>query len=104
MPLKRSHFHTAGSIRLMSTKGEAFAGLSVAMVTPFKGGEVDYETFRSQIEFQIAAGTNCLVPVGTTGESPTLSHEQQDRVVAFVVETVAGRVKVMPGTGSNSTS
>lgn len=86
------------------TKGEAFAGLSVALVTPFKGGDVDYDTFRAQIEFQIAAGTNCLCPVGTTGESPTLSHDEQDRVVAFVVETVAGRVKVMPGTGSNSTA
>jgi 4-hydroxy-tetrahydrodipicolinate synthase len=88
----------------MKTKGEAFAGLSVAMVTPFSGGDVDYRTFREQIEFQIAAGTDCLVPVGTTGESPTLSHEEQDRVIAFVVETVAGRVKVMPGTGSNSTA
>src|SRR5215470_9513625 len=88
----------------MSTKGEAFAGLSVAIVTPFKGVEVDYETLKAQIEFQIAAGTNCVVPVGTTGESPTLSHEDQDRVIAFVVETVAGRVKVMPGTGSNSTT
>jgi 4-hydroxy-tetrahydrodipicolinate synthase len=65
---------------------------------------VDYGKFREQIEFQIAAGTDCLVPVGTTGESPTLSHEEQDRVIAFVVETVAGRVKVMPGTGSNSTA
>lgn len=88
----------------MKTKGEAFAGLSVAMVTPFSGGEVDYRTFREQIEFQIAAGTDCLVPVGTTGESPTLSHEEQDRVIAFVVEAVAGRAKVMPGTGSNSTA
>jgi 4-hydroxy-tetrahydrodipicolinate synthase len=89
---------------MTKTKGEAFAGMSVALVTPFKNGEVDYETFRQQIEFQIAAGTNCLCPVGTTGESPTLSHEEQDRVIAFVVETVAGRVKVMPGTGSNSTA
>jgi 4-hydroxy-tetrahydrodipicolinate synthase len=88
----------------MSTKGEAFAGLSVAIVTPFKGADVDYETLKAQIEFQIAAGTNCVVPVGTTGESPTLSHEEQDRVIAFVVETVAGRIKVMPGTGSNSTA
>ena len=88
----------------MKTKGEAFAGLSVAMVTPFAGGEVDYAKFREQIEFQIAAGTDCLVPVGTTGESPTLSHEEQDRVIAFVVEAVAGRTKVMPGTGSNSTA
>ena len=88
----------------MKTKGEAFAGLSVAVVTPFRSGEVDYKTFREQIEFQIDAGTTCLVPVGTTGESPTLSHEEQDRVTAFVVETVAGRVKVMPGTGSNNTA
>ncbi len=88
---------------MTKTKGESFAGLSVALVTPFKAGEVDFDAFRNQIEFQIAAGTNCLCPVGTTGESPTLSHDEQDRVVAFVVETVAGRVKVMPGTGSNST-
>ncbi len=74
------------------------------MVTPFSNGEVDYKIFREQIEFQIAAGTKCLVPVGTTGESPTLSHDEQDRVTAFVVEAVAGRVKVMPGTGSNSTA
>jgi 4-hydroxy-tetrahydrodipicolinate synthase len=89
---------------MKKTKGEAFAGMAVALVTPFKNGDVDYDTFRKQIEFQISAGTNCLCPVGTTGESPTLSHEEQDRVVAFVVETVAGRVKVMPGTGSNSTA
>jgi 4-hydroxy-tetrahydrodipicolinate synthase len=89
---------------MKTTKGEAFAGLSVAMVTPFAGGKVDYDTFRKQIEFQVAAGTTCLVPVGTTGESPTLSHEEQERVIAFVVETAAGRTKVMPGTGSNSTA
>lgn len=89
---------------MTKTKGEAFAGLSVALVTPFKNGAVDYDTFRRQIEFQIEAGTNCLCPVGTTGESPTLSHDEQDRVIAFVVEAVNGRVKVMPGTGSNSTS
>ncbi len=88
----------------MATKGEAFAGLSVAIVTPFKNDEVDYNRFREQIEFQIAAGTNCLCPVGTTGESPTLSHEEHERVIAFVCETVAGRIKVMPGTGSNSTA
>lgn len=88
----------------MATKGEAFAGLSVALVTPFSGGDVDYKLFRQQIEFQIEAGTNCLCPVGTTGESPTLTHEEQERVIAFVVETVGGRIKVMPGTGSNSTA
>jgi len=88
----------------MATKGEAFAGLSVAMVTPFKEGEVDYDLMREQIEFQVSAGTNCLCPVGTTGESPTLSHDEHDRVIAFVCETAAGRIKVMPGTGSNSTA
>jgi 4-hydroxy-tetrahydrodipicolinate synthase len=88
----------------MTTKGEAFAGLSVAMVTPLSGGKVDYDIFREQIEFQVAAGTTCLCPVGTTGESPTLNHEDHERVIAFVVDTVAGRIKVMPGTGSNSTA
>ena len=88
----------------MHTKGEAFAGVSVALVTPLKNHDVDYERFAEQIEFQIAAGTNCLCPVGTTGESPTLSHDEHERVIAFVVEKVAGRVKVMPGTGSNSTA
>ena len=83
----------------MATKGEQFAGLSVAIVTPFKDGEVDYQVLGEQIEFQVAAGTNCLCPVGTTGESPTLSHEEHERVIAFVCETAAGRIKVMPGTG-----
>ena len=87
----------------MSTKGEAFAGLSVALTTPFRNGEVDYDALRAQVEFQVAAGTNCLCPVGTTGESPTLSHEEHERVIASVVEFSAGRAKVMPGTGSNST-
>jgi 4-hydroxy-tetrahydrodipicolinate synthase len=76
----------------------------VALVTPFADGQVDYKTFGEQIEFQIAAGTHCLCPVGTTGESPTLNHEEHERVIGFVVETVAGRAKVMPGTGSNSTA
>ena len=81
----------------MATRGEAFAGLSVAIVTPLRDGQVDYARFREQIEFQVAAGTKCLCPVGTTGESPTLSHDEHERVIAFVVETVAGRMKVMPG-------
>jgi 4-hydroxy-tetrahydrodipicolinate synthase len=87
----------------MPTKGEAFAGLSVALTTPFKDGELDLPRLREQIEFQIAAGTQGLCPVGTTGESPTLSHEEHERVIAEVVQIAAGRVKVMPGTGSNST-
>jgi len=88
----------------MPTKGEAFAGLSVAITTPFRDGKLDYDTLRTQVEFQIAAGTNCLCPVGTTGECPTLSHDEHERVIASVVELAAGRIKVMPGTGSNSTS
>ena len=87
----------------MPTKGESFAGLSVALTTPFKDGEFDVARFKEQIEFQIAAGTNCICPVGTTGESPTLSHEEHERVIAAAVEIAAGRIKVMPGTGSNST-
>jgi 4-hydroxy-tetrahydrodipicolinate synthase len=85
-------------------KGSEFAGLSVAIVTPFRDGEVDYARLAEQVEFQIAAGVTCLVPVGTTGESPTLSHEEHERVIAEVIQTVAGRVKVMAGTGSNSTA
>ncbi|MAT69744.1 MAG: 4-hydroxy-tetrahydrodipicolinate synthase [Planctomycetaceae bacterium] len=88
----------------MTHQADQFAGLSVALTTPFQGESVDYDRFREQIEFQIAAGTTCLVPVGTTGESPTLNHDDHDRVIEFVCETVAGRVKVMPGTGSNSTA
>jgi 4-hydroxy-tetrahydrodipicolinate synthase len=87
----------------MPTKGEAFAGLSVAMTTPFVNGEVDYAALKAQVDFQISAGTHCLCPVGTTGESPTLSHEEHERVIAAVIEQAAGRIKVMPGTGSNST-
>jgi len=88
----------------MTTKGEAFAGLSVAITTPFRDGKLDIATLRAQVEFQIAAGTQCLCPVGTTGESPTLSHEEHEHVIAAVVDAAAGRIKVMPGTGSNSTS
>ncbi|NOY29699.1 MAG: 4-hydroxy-tetrahydrodipicolinate synthase [Planctomycetes bacterium] len=88
----------------MATKGEQFAGLSVALVTPFTDDEVDYGLLGEQIEFQVAAGTHCLCPAGTTGESPTLSHDEHERVIAFVCETANGRIKVMPGTGSNSTA
>ncbi len=87
----------------MLRRGAAFAGLSVAIVTPFKNGEVDYLLLRQQVEFQIEAGVAGLCPVGTTGESPTLSHEEHERVISEVIQTVAGRCKVMPGTGSNST-
>ena len=87
----------------MTTRSEEFAGLSVAMITPFRNGQVDFEALQQQVEFQIAAGTTCLCPAGTTGESPTLSHPEHERVIAAVIEAAAGRIKVMPGTGSNST-
>lgn len=85
-------------------KGSEFAGLSVAIITPFADGDVDYGRLRDQIEFQIDAGTKCLVPVGTTGESPTLTHDEHEKVIAEVIQCVAGRIKVMAGTGSNSTA
>jgi 4-hydroxy-tetrahydrodipicolinate synthase len=88
----------------MPRKGSAFAGLSVAIVTPFKGGQVDVKLLKEQVEFQVAAGTHCLCPVGTTGESPTLSHEEHERVISEVIQAARGRIKVMAGTGSNSTT
>ncbi len=88
----------------MSRKGSTFAGLSVAITTPFKDGKIDSQALRTQVEFQIDAGTKCLCPVGTTGESPTLSHEEHEQVISEVVQTAAGRIKVMAGTGSNSTA
>jgi len=87
----------------MTTRSEEFAGLSVAMITPFCDGQVDLKALQQQVEFQIAAGMTCLCPAGTTGESPTLSHPEHERVIAAVIEAAAGRIKVMPGTGSNST-
>jgi 4-hydroxy-tetrahydrodipicolinate synthase len=88
----------------MSRKGEQFAGLTVALVTPFKDGKVDEAGLKRIVDFHIEAGTDCVSPVGTTGESPTLTHDEHERVIAVVCEHAAGRIKVMAGTGSNSTS
>ena len=85
------------------TKGEMFAGLTVALVTPFRNGEIDFPDLRRLVDWHVEQGTDCLAPVGTTGESPTLDHEEHERVIAAVVEQARGRIKVMPGTGSNST-
>jgi 4-hydroxy-tetrahydrodipicolinate synthase len=87
----------------MATKGEQFAGLTVALVTPFRNGQVDFDRLNRLVDWHIEQGTDCLAPVGTTGESPTLDHEEHERVMASVVERARGRIKVMPGTGSNST-
>ncbi len=80
-----------------------FQGSMVAIVTPFDNGEVDYGTLEKLIEFQIENGTDAIVPCGTTGESATLSHQEHDAVVEFVVQKVNGRIKVIAGAGSNST-
>jgi len=88
----------------MPTRAERFAGLSVALVTPFRDGILDTARLAEQIDFQAAAGTTCICPVGTTGESPTLSHDEHERVIAESVQAAAGRMLVMPGTGSNSTA
>src|SRR5947209_9204152 len=87
----------------MSTKGEQFAGVTVALVTPFRNGEVDFDNLRRLVDWHVEQGTDALAPVGTTGESPTLDHEEHERVIAAVVERAHGRLKVMAGTGSNST-
>ena len=80
-----------------------FTGAIVAIVTPFKNGRVDEETFRELIDFQISKGTRGIVPCGTTGESSTLSHEEHDRVIAMAIDAAKKRVPVIAGTGSNST-
>jgi 4-hydroxy-tetrahydrodipicolinate synthase len=81
-----------------------FKGSITALVTPFKDGSVDEAAFRAFINWQIQEGTNGLVPVGTTGESPTLSHSEHDRVIEICVEEAKGRVPVIAGAGSNSTA
>ncbi|WP_262297554.1 4-hydroxy-tetrahydrodipicolinate synthase [Microvirga sesbaniae] len=81
-----------------------FKGSITALVTPFKDGAVDEGAFRSFINWQIQEGTSGLVPVGTTGESPTLSHKEHERVVEICVEETKGRVPVIAGAGSNSTA
>jgi 4-hydroxy-tetrahydrodipicolinate synthase len=75
-----------------------------ALVTPFKNGELDLVTLKKLVEWHIAEGSSGIVPVGTTGESPTLSHEEHQKVIEVVVETVAGRVPVVAGAGSNNTA
>ena len=81
-----------------------FKGSFTALITPFSGGAFDEDAFRKLIEFQIRAGTHGLVPCGTTGESPTLSHEEHQRVVEVCIRQAAGRVPTIAGAGSNSTA
>jgi 4-hydroxy-tetrahydrodipicolinate synthase len=85
------------------TAKTSFRGSFTALVTPFKNGSLDEKAFRELVAWQIAEGTQGLVPVGTTGESPTLSHEEHRQVVEWCVEEARGRVPVVAGAGSNST-
>src|SRR5258708_12585585 len=87
----------------MSVSADRIRGSITALITPFKNGELDEEALRKIIAWQIGEGTNGLVPVGTTGESPTLSHKEHMRVVALCVQVAGGRVPVIAGAGSNST-
>ncbi|MGI8527290.1 MAG: 4-hydroxy-tetrahydrodipicolinate synthase [Pseudolabrys sp.] len=80
-----------------------FRGSFTALVTPFKNGSIDEKVFRGLVDWQIAEGTNGLVPTGTTGESPTLSPEEHEQVIEWCIEQAAGRVPVIAGAGSNST-
>jgi 4-hydroxy-tetrahydrodipicolinate synthase len=85
------------------TAKTSFRGSFTALVTPFKNGSLDEKAFRDLVDWQIAEGTNGLVPVGTTGESPTLSHDEHKRVVDWCVAQAKGRAPVIAGAGSNST-
>ena len=81
-----------------------FTGSMVALVTPFANEQVDFDALGRLIDFQIEGGTQALVPCGTTGESPTLSYEEHDKVIEYTIQRAAGRVPVIAGTGSNSTA
>src|SRR5262249_14315381 len=88
----------------MSSKGSRFAGGTVALVTPFRDGSVDYEALNDLVDWQLDHGATCLCAAGTTGESPTLSAGEHEGVIAAVAERAAGRAQVLAGTGSSSTA
>ena len=81
-----------------------FKGSNVALVTPFKGNSLDEETYIKIINFHLENGTNGLVPAGTTGESPTLSHREHEKVIELCIQEAKGKIPVIAGTGSNSTT
>jgi len=87
----------------MSQKKRIFEGSMVALVTPFKGGKIDFKTLKKLVDFQIENGTDVIIPCGTTGESATMSHEEHRTVMSFVIDCVDGRVPVVCGAGSNNT-
>ena len=80
-----------------------FKGSNVAIVTPFKNNKLDEEAYLKLINFHLENGTNGLVPAGTTGESPTLSHDEHEKVIEICIKESNGKIPVIAGTGSNST-
>ena len=88
----------------MTTRTTRFSGSMVALATPFDDGAIDWKAFGTMIERQITGGSSALVPCGSSGEAATLTHEEHTEVVRFVVEQAHGRVQVIAGTGSNSTT
>jgi 4-hydroxy-tetrahydrodipicolinate synthase len=99
----RRNLHILLEQKMMT--GEArFGGSNTALITPFKGDDIDKAAFKNLINWQISEGTQGLIPVGTTGESPTLSHDEHKAVVEICIDEVNGRVDVIAGAGSNSTA
>jgi len=93
-----------GGRKELLKENKMFTGAMVALVTPFQDGEIDFRTLDELIDFQLENGIDAVVPVGTTGESPTLSHEEHKKVIERVVKSVGGEVPVIAGAGSNSTA
>lgn len=89
---------------MVKMNGKAIGGSLPALVTPFRDGTLDEECLRALVDWHIAEGSHGLVPTGTTGESPTLSHSEHERVIGIVVEQAAGRIPVIAGAGSNNTT
>src|ERR1700710_955720 len=104
MMVRQFRRHAARVRRKCMASKTNFRGSFTALVTPFKNGALDEAAFRALVSWQIDEGTNGLVPCGTTGESPTLSHDEHMRVVEICVEEARGRVPVIAGAGSNSTA
>src|SRR5471030_2215803 len=100
----RSRFAAQGNILRPSMKLRPLTGAITALATPFRHQAVAHDDLRKLVEFQIKAGINGLVPVGTTGESPTLDHDEHMDVIRAVIAAARGRVPVIAGTGSNSTA
>ena len=100
----RTSFHLEQSRIIQMDKKRAFSGVFTALVTPMKDGRIDFEALESLVEEQISAGVAGLVPVGTTGESPTVSFKEHIEVVRATIQAVAGRVPVIAGSGANSTA